>query len=225
MEKLYCTQVMSLQPVQVYQKLSYPRRGATPAVYSVTNQAHIYIYIKPTYAKEIQLFVHRSLFSCSVLLYSIDTEIWTTNILLIKTVCSTYPKLDSSPNLWIGFQLQLGAVCTLHLHLDLIGKLHLILCSANKRQLQLLAVSLQALHANQYHEGMDSSFTYCQVPTIINVNVNHSWKWLRGTHYGYCFCLVPEKKAKRISSLISTITIQCTRQNQTLITNHLNFIK
>jgi len=148
MEKLYSTQVKSLQPLQINQKLSYPKCGATPAVYSVTNQVHIYtyhiyIYIKSTYTKEIQLFVHHSLFSCSVLLYSIDTEIQNTNILLIKTVSSTYPKLDSSPNLWIGSQLQLGAVCTLHLHLDLTGKLHLILCSANKRQLQLLAVSLK----------------------------------------------------------------------------------
>jgi len=141
MEKLYSTQVKSLQPLQINQKLSYPKCGATPAVYSVTNQVHI--YIKSTYTKEIQLFVHCSLFSCSFLLYSIDIEIQNTNILLIKTVCSTYPKLDSSPNLWIGSQLQLGAVCTLHLHLDLTGKLHLILCSANKRQLQLLAVSLK----------------------------------------------------------------------------------
>jgi hypothetical protein len=79
-------------------------------------------------------------------------------ISLIKMLCSTYPKLDSSPNQWIGSQLQLDAVCTLHLHLDLTGKLHLTLCSANKMQLQLLAVILQALHVNQYNEGMDSSF-------------------------------------------------------------------
>lgn len=44
MEKLYSTQVMSLQQLQIYQDLSYPKCGATSAVYSVTNQAHTYIY-------------------------------------------------------------------------------------------------------------------------------------------------------------------------------------
>jgi len=42
MEKLYSTQVKSLQPLQINQKLIYPKCGATPAIYLVTNQAHIY---------------------------------------------------------------------------------------------------------------------------------------------------------------------------------------
>jgi hypothetical protein len=44
-------------------------------------------------------------------------------------------------------------------------------------QLELLVVihSLETLCANKYHKDT-VSFTHRQIPTVINVNVNHSWE-------------------------------------------------